>query len=58
MCMLQGESIAGPQGPPGNSLVDELRELNSLEDHLLVSRLEHLTAFVGQKGKALASVTL
>ena len=40
----------GPQGPPGASLIDELRNVNSIEDHLLISRLESLSAFVGPKG--------
>ena len=49
----QGESIVGPAGPPGQSFLDQLADIERLDNDDLSSTLQRFTALTGPKGMSL-----
>ena len=49
----QGESIVGPAGPPGQSFLDQLADIEKLDNHDLSSTSQRFTALTGPKGMSL-----
>lgn len=46
--------MVGPRGPPGESFLSSLDDLEDVPSESLVARIKELRSFVGQKGEELS----